>query len=322
MAVHALSANFSSFFGGLNPSPTSEQRASSQYNSLKSVLESDATLKSQLDPVCMLQGSYRWQTATHDINDVDIVLLCRGLVLPANALAAAGGYGWSRGRIFEAIESAIRADGRYAWKLVPAKPTSMCVKLDLGIKVEILPAVRNANLPVGEIEPFYLWRPSSGQWELGYAGRHRQYLSLKNRAHNLFTGTGTDGNFIPMIKVVKHMRDMAGLDAVSFHIETLLYHIADQHFLGSPAVYIPAVLRAITARSADEWYGQRVMTPCGDRDIFTSTEWTRSSWNSFYEAASRWAILADIAGGNPDRGAAIKRWKNLFGNDYFPAVAA
>jgi hypothetical protein len=322
MAVHVLSTNFASFFGSLNPSATSEQRASSQYNSLKSILEGNPSSKSQLDPVCMLQGSYGWQTATHDINDVDIVLLCRGLFLPADPLAAAGGYGWSRDRIFGAIESAICADGRYTWKLVPAKPTSMCVKLDLGIKIEILPVVRNAELPVGETEPFYLWRPSTSQWQLGYARRHREYLSFKNRPHNPLAGTGTDGNFIPMVKVVKHLRDMAGLDAVSFHIETLLYYIANQRFLGSPAVYIPAVLRAITAQRADEWYGQRVMTPCGDRDIFTPTEWTRSSWNSFYEAASMWATLAEIAASNPDRGVAITWWKHLLGSDYFPALAA
>jgi len=198
----------------------------------------------------------------------------------------------------------------------------MCIKLDLGLKVEILPAARNANLQVGETEPFYLWRPSAGQWELGYAGRHREYLSLKNRPHNLLAGTGTDGNFIAMIKVVKHLRNMAGLDAVSFHIETLLYHIADQRFLGSPAVYIPSVLRAIAARGADEWYRQPVMTPCGDRDIFTPTEWTRSSWNPFYEAVSMWATLAEIAASHVDRGIAITWWKRLLGSDYFPTVAA
>jgi hypothetical protein len=47
-----------------------------------------------------------------------------------------GNMAWSRDRIVGAIESAIRVDSRHGWKLMPAKPTSMCVKLDLGIKVE------------------------------------------------------------------------------------------------------------------------------------------------------------------------------------------
>jgi len=324
MVIHSLSANFASFFGRLNPSITSEQQASSQYNALKAMLEGHASLKSQLDPVCTLQGSYRWQTATHDINDIDIVLLCRGLSFPPNALAltTVPGLKWSRERIFNAIESAFRGDGRYASKLVPAKPTSLCVKLDLGIKVEILPAVRNAALQSSENEPFYLWRPTSGQWVLGYAGWHRECLSHKNRPQNLLTGTGTDGNFIPMIKVVKHLRDVAGLDAISFHIETLLYRMADQYFLGSPAEYIPAVLRAIAVQTADQWYGQRVMTPCGDRDIFASTEWARSSWNSFHDNVVKWATTAEIAAGSADRSAAIAWWKYLLGDHHFPAVAA
>jgi hypothetical protein len=252
------------------------------------------------------------------------VLLCRGLSFPPNALALATipGYRWPRDRIFGAIESAIRGDGRYASKLVPAKPTSMCVKLDLGVKVEILPAVRNANVQAGESEPFYLWRPSSGRWELGYAGRHRECLSYKNRPRNLLEGTGTDGNFIRMIKVVKHLRDMAGLDVVSFYIETLLYRIGDQCFLGSPAEYIPLVLRAIAAQTADQWYGQRVMTPCGDRDIFTPTEWTRDSWNIFHERVSTWAAMAEIAAANADRSVAITWWQYLLGANCFPAVAA
>jgi hypothetical protein len=78
MAVHSLTENFEYFFGRLNPSPTYEQRASSEYNSVKALLENSETLLG-LQPLCFLQGSYRWQTAIHAINDVDIVLLLEGL---------------------------------------------------------------------------------------------------------------------------------------------------------------------------------------------------------------------------------------------------
>lgn len=149
----------------------------------------------------------------------------------------------------------------------------------------------------------------------------RRRRAVANRPRNLLAGTGTDGNFVPMIKVVKHLRDVAGLDAVSFHIETLLYHIGDQYFLGSPAEYIPTVLLAIAAQTAEQWYDQQVMTPCGDRDIFTPTEWTRSSWNSFHEALSMWAIRAEIAAGNADRRGTIAGWKYLIGDNYFAAAA-
>jgi len=88
-----------------------------------------------------------------------------------------GGYGtpWDRDRVFNAVISALRGDLRYRDKLMPVKPDSMCVKVDLAIKVEILPVVRNIANIVTDREPFYLWRPQRNRWELGYASNVRKY---------------------------------------------------------------------------------------------------------------------------------------------------
>jgi hypothetical protein len=319
MAVHTLSANFASFFGRLNPSATSEQRASSQYNSLKALLEGHPSLKGPLNPLCFLQGSYGGQTATHDISDIDIVLLCRNLCYPPNTHISGPGTAWGRDRVFGTIESVLRGDQRYASKLIPTKSNSMCIKLDLGIKVEILPVVQNGALVPGNKEPFYLWRPSTAQWEYGYAMRHREHLSYKNRTGTVLGG-GTNTNFIPMIKVIKHLRDLSRIDAVSFHIETLLFSLADHHFQGAPADYITAVLRAISASSADQWYAQRLVTPCGDRNIFTATEWKPCNWIAFHNAVSSWAVTAGTAAMQMNRNNAISWWQYLFGQNYFPAL--
>lgn len=317
MAVHALSAQFQSFFSSLNPSSSSEQRASSQYGSLKTLLEQSRELTG-LDPTCYLQGSYRWQTATHDINDVDIVLLLQGLSYPPSPNASPGS-GWPRDRIFNAVEATICSDGRYAPKLVASKPTSMCVKLDLGIKVEILPVVHNSKIAADASEPFYLWRPTRNHWELGYAVKHREFLTYKNRTASRTTG-GTDGNFIPMIKVMKHLRDQADLGAISFHIETLLYHVPDVHFLGGPADYIPSVLRAIASHPPEEWYKLNIMTPCGDRDIFTADEWGATSWWAFHEKVSVWSALANAASADRDKLTAIAFWQALLEETHFPKL--
>jgi Second Messenger Oligonucleotide or Dinucleotide Synthetase domain len=235
MAQHALSANFGYFFRRINPSPTVTAQAASEYNSIKRILECDPTLSSALNAQCYLQGSYGWETAIYDINDVDIVLFCQGLYYPAaQGSVSVPGTSWDRDRIFNAVASAMYNDQRYRDKLMPVKTDSMCVKVDLGIKVEILPVVRNSGNVVTDREPFYLWRPERRQWELGFASTHRSYLSAKNLT--------TAGNFIPMIKVMKHLRTMGGLDAVSFHIESLLYRIDDSQFLDGPAEYIPRVL--------------------------------------------------------------------------------
>jgi hypothetical protein len=163
---------------------------------------------------------------------------------------------------------------------------------------------------VTDREPFYLWRPERRQWELGFASTHRSYLSAKNLT--------TAGNFIPMIKVMKHLRTMGGLDAVSFHIESLLYRIDDSQFLGGPAEYIPRVLSFIAGVTAEGCYQQRIMTPCGDRDIFTGDEWTLASWQSLHRALANWAILAQTAASKVSRQDAIQWWKHLLGDDYFP----
>jgi hypothetical protein len=77
-----------------------------------------------------------------------------------------------------------------------------------------------------------------------------------------------------MIKVLKHLRSHWRNDAVSFHLECLLYSLSPVIFIGGPADYITNVLTAIASTPADTWYREPLMTPCGDRDIFTPEEWT------------------------------------------------
>jgi hypothetical protein len=77
MAVHGLSRHFGWFFRRLNPSPTFVARASSEYGTVKGLIENPLGPAAALAPHCFLQGSYGQQTAIHTINDVDVVALCR-----------------------------------------------------------------------------------------------------------------------------------------------------------------------------------------------------------------------------------------------------
>ena len=153
----------------------------------------------------------------------------------------------------------------------------MCVKVDLGIKLEILPVVfRQGNYDADD-EPFRLWRPEHSRWESAYARLHQAWLSYKNRDE------ATGGNYIPAIKVFKHMRSLIGPEAVSFHIECLLFNVVDVVFPGPPADFIAGLPRHIAGISADTWYGWGLRTPCGERIIFTSDEWDWPSWEAFHE---------------------------------------
>ena len=309
MANHYLTANFRSFFGKLNPGSSFEAIASSEYNTIKGLIENRNGPAAVLSPTCFLQGSYRQQTAIYSINDVDIVALCQ-LWQPG----ATGGIGRTYGRneIFEIIAAPLRTDRRYASKL-RFGPTSMCIKVDLGIKVEILPVVFKAGNNDPQKEPFRLYRPESNTWKDGYARYHQRWLTWKNRQD------ATGGNFIPAIKVFKHLRSKFGVNAVSFHIECFLYKLPDELFLGSPADYLLTLFDYIAATPATTWYSGVCRTPCSDRDIFTGPEWSLASWTQFHKVIELGARAARLANESPTQSGAIEDWQMILGADYFPA---
>jgi Second Messenger Oligonucleotide or Dinucleotide Synthetase domain len=311
MAVHALSAHFDRFFRRLNPSASFEQTASSEHRSITALIENRQGPAGALQPTCFLQGSYRQDTAIYTINDVDIVALCRLWYPPSSG---SGPSYWTRDRIFDTVAAAIAASPRYAGK-VRYGPTSMVIHVDLAIKVEVLPVVFRAGNSNPQAEPFVLYRPERRQWEEGYAREHQRLLTLRN---SVLTGS----NFKPMIKVLKHLRSHWGAGAVSFHLECLLYALPAVTFLGGPADYIANVLTAIAATSADDWYRSVLMTPCGDRDIFTSAEWTRDSWFAFHDWVGKWLPAAAFARDTPNRAKAIEAWQLLLGDRFFPATVS
>ncbi len=305
MAHHALSRHFQAFFRKLNPSPTFVQQASREHQTIAGLIEDRAGPAAVLAPQCFLQGSYRQDTAIYTINDIDMVVLCQ-LWQPG---IPGGGPSWNRDAIFRTIASQLRADGRYRDK-VNYGPTSMCIKVDLGIKVEILPVVFRGGNYDPTSEPFRLCRPETAQWEDGYARLHQTHLSAKNDR--------SSDNFIPMIKVLKHLRSYGNLQAISFHLECLLFSLPDWLYFGGPADYIPSVLGHFSDRFAIASYAAGLRTPCGERNIFTASEWGASDWFVFHSALCKWIALARLAASATDRSAAIAFWRLFLGPAFFP----
>jgi hypothetical protein len=242
--MHYLTDRFQRFFGNLNVGTRTEQTAAREYAAIKALIENPNGHAAELGASCFLQGSYRQQTAIHDLNDVDIVALCQ-LWHPGSGGPST--RSWGRDDIFATIAAPLLNDARYRNR-VQYGSGSMCIKVDLDIKVEILPVVFVAENNDPQHEPFRLFRPETGEWEDGYARRHQQLLSLKNNEQN------TNGTFIPTIKVLKHLRTIFGRQAVSFHIESLLFRLPHHVFRGAPVEYIPRVLGAISALTAEEWW--------------------------------------------------------------------
>ncbi|MFB8788888.1 MAG: hypothetical protein U7123_08565 [Potamolinea sp.] len=312
---YMLSANFDYFFSRINPSPSFRQIASSQYTTIANLIE-NSPLTKELNPKCFLQGSYDRQTSIYTINDVDIVVLCRNLFLQRYTMYFLNDFSreiWTRDEIFRTIAASLLNDGRYR-KKVDYHTGSMCIKLNLGIKIEILPVIRKYYLDLDSQEPFCLYRPENQRWEDGYARYHQQYLTDKNK---------TTGNFIPAIKAFKHLRHYHNIDSVSFHIECLLFSLPDDLFKGNPATFITNLLICLASYSAEYWYKNwAIQTPCKERYLFTDIEWNFGNWKIFHRYVQNWAHLAKGATEATSIESAIYYWQQLLGKEYFPKEAA
>ena len=122
---------------------------------------------------------------------------------------------------------------------------------------------------------------------------------------------------------LKHLRDNTqGLSsdiAPSFYIECLLYDISNDKYSNPLALAIAQVLVDIAANYTPESiYIRGLNSPCGDRQIFSSSEWTRENYISFHKQVINWAKLAIEALKQEDKEEAITKWKRLLGDDYFP----
>jgi hypothetical protein len=123
-----------------------------------------------------------------------------------------------------------------------------------------------------------------------------------------------------MIKVLKHVRTRWNVDAVSFHLECLLYSLPNLVLVGGPADYITNVLLAIAQKPAAAWYQEGVLTPCADRNIFSESEWSYTSWSAFHDVVGKWLYAAGYATHAESKGDAIASWQALLGDDVFPAT--
>lgn len=309
MAYNELTGQFRSFLKNINPSPSYEKTASSEHTSIIGLLEDLSGPAADLAPVCFLQGSYKQDTAIHTINDIDIVALCGNLINPGNST----GRTWTRDEIFGTLASAINADGRYRGKIRYGQH-SMCIKVDLGIKIEILPAVKKAGVSSTDFEPFRIYDPDLKQWTDAYARNHQKLITEKNKRVN--------GLLKPMIKVFKHLRDVSPgsneQDAVSFHIECLLYCVPDSLFTSSVADTIEKVLTCVANFSSVQAINSGITSPCGEKALFSNTEWQITSYDRFNKLVTQWSNKAKAANGTYNSDAAINLWKQLLGDDYFP----
>jgi uncharacterized protein YukE len=152
--------------------------------------------------------------------------------------------------------------------------------------------------------------------DYAYARYHQGWLTDKNSRAN---------NFKPMIKAMKHLRDVyqnfIKTDAVSFHVECLLYAVPDNAFDGSAADYIPRVLRALADFPPSAAQTSGIKSPCGDKILFSESEWCDAAYARFHNWTKWWADKAEQARDAYGEDLAITAWQNLLG-DWFPRTTS
>lgn len=310
-AKHKLSQNFTAFFKRINPSPTYEETAASAHSQITDLIEDVDGPAGDLRINCFLQGSYKRDTAIHTINDVDVVALCS---LSHTPLANQK----TRDQIFKMITDAITSNETYRDK-VQYRKRSVCIKvIPKGIKIEVLPALRMRGKPY-EYEPFYIFHPNEdesidGYWQQSFARQHQRLITQKN--------SDTNGNLIPIIKALKHLRfidnHLADEDAVSFRLECLLYALKNSIYNGSMCECIEMVLQSIAGFMPAKAQESRLTSPCRDKKLFHQEEWDISAYTRFHNVVVRWYEIAQNANREHDKEKAISLWKDLLGENYFP----
>ena len=132
------------------------------------------------------------------------------------------------------------------------------------------------------------------------------------------SGTGCSTSFRIIEPTLGGQLSKYSSNAVSFHVECLLFSLPDSLFVGGPADHITATLSYIAATPASTWYNSGLKTPCGERYVFGESEWGWASWDAFHKSVVVWADCALSATGAVDRDTAIKFWQLLLGEDFFP----
>lgn len=252
-----------------------------------------------------LYGSYRRRTATHDIKDVDIMLITSfdpDTVSPSKAL----------NDLFEALKRCYGSDrvlkkNRRSIQVLNPLPDE-----DTELTLDILPAVE-VNDGSG-----YLLVPDKDEreWILTNPRGHIDKVSDVNAEQ--------DKKLVPMVKVMKAWWRHQSADLVtknqpkprpkSFWIETLvLSHFNNQHhsFAERFLSFVQTITALIPAGSDMPYLADPGMP---EAQLMTSMD--QDEFNSFMDKLRDTEQLAIAALKEPDRAKSSELWAEIFGDDF------
>lgn len=217
-----------------------------------------------------LQGSYKNDTSTSDINDVDIVAVRLTTYSSVHtSFVFSSSIPWDT--IFTEIENKLRDQKLYQWT-VTRKDKCIEVKTS-SFKADVVPAVQvHAD---HKEDPIAIYSFSKGFEKVNYPRTHYQNGVKKQEA--------TKGNYKPLVRMFKNWaaNHFGNNDiASSYHIESLVYNVPDDKFFDDHASTFVLVADHITGlltrRDALHF---EIKSVCGSEDI--TNNWEMSARQHF-----------------------------------------
>ena len=239
------------------PSKTTLDQAISLHSNVRTTL-GDA------EYLTFLQGSYKNDTAIADMNDVDVVALCR-----APAKTFWDNPDWQV--LFAAIERKLQANPNYQGKW---KRGDKCITLHTSVKIDIVPAVATKAV---DDDPIDIHSFSSSSSRKNWPRLH--YVNAAKKS-----GT-TNGAFKQSVRLFKRWARCHFAKekvAPSYYLECLLHSLPNPLFTADLAAGFVALGRDICTRYGGGFSASYVLPRIGGQgDLFSCSEWDITRFRRF-----------------------------------------
>lgn len=290
MANGYLSAEFVTRYAR-PPAETTISQAVATHESVRELLGGS-------DYVTLLQGSYKNSTALWDMNDVDIVAISKSLVSSHFSGAPVVNNGVSWPEIFSRIEQKLQLDKRYQGKWTRG---DKCIRLNAGINIDIVPAVR-----IGEAiaDPIAVYSLRAGKERKNWPRGHFDAGAAKSEK--------TNGAFKQTVRLFKRWSRCWFSDrkiAPSYYLENLVCSRPDSSFSGNLAQDFVTVSESI----AQMRYGYSALPRmAGEGNLLSADEWGLAQFNEFQRQIQRVVPYANAALRAPSESHARANWIAAF----------
>ena len=248
-----------------------------------------------------LQGSYKNDTATSDINDVDIVAV--------RLTTYSGTFSPHRSdkmilwdQIFAEIEAKLRNQNRYSWTVDRG---DKCINIRGAFNADVVPAVQVDRDHTKD--PIVVFSFRDDKEKNNYPRVHYENGVQKNQ--------DTDGNYKPMVRLFKnwaqnHFGDNKAIVS-SFKTEALVHNGRNTHFSDDHAESFlnlaDGIVNQLNLRSL---MPARILSVCGKEDI--SENWDLSGKTSFASQLLESLAYARAAYNATSSDVAEQNWRMAF----------